>query len=168
MQIATKTLYSKSVHKKIVDSVKKGRSISDSGLLAGLSKDLIWTWLENGRNKPDQYPDFARLSDEIEQAKAERRAQAVDNIVTVGNSQSAGTWQANAWFLERTDPENWGRKDKVEHVNEAPKTQVNAVVLIDSDTRGTARDLLQRIAGHSSPDLAIGPGGGVQLEDGSS
>lgn len=164
-----RTKYSPDVHKKVIESVKMGRSLTDSGILAGLGRDTLWGWLDQGRKQPDIYPEYAQLVQDIEEAQASRRAEAVDNIVTVGNSQQAGTWQANAWFLERTDPENWGRKDKVEHVgNDTPKTQINTVVLIDSGARESARDLLSRVAGHSGPDLAVGPGGSVQLEDGDS
>jgi hypothetical protein len=162
------TKYTPKVHKIIVDTVKKGNSLRDAGLLAGLGKETLETWLYNAKTMPEKYPHFVKLAADIDQARAERRIKAVENIVTVGDSQQAGTWQANAWFLERTDPENWGRKDKIEHVNETPRTQVNTVVLIDADARETARDLLKRVAGHSGADIAIGPGSGVQLEDGGS
>jgi len=163
------TKYSPKVHKTIVNLVKRGNSITDAGLLAGLGKDTIHDWLSKGRHAPERYVEFAALANDILVAQAERRADAVDSIVAVGTSQLPGTWQASAWYLERTDPDNWGRKDKVEHSgNEAPRTQLNTVVLIDSDAREAARDLLKRIAGDSGPDLAIGPGSSVQLEDGDS
>jgi hypothetical protein len=160
------TKYNAKVHKTIVDTVRKGNSLRDAGLLAGLGMDTLETWLYNAKTMPDRYPHYVQLKADIEKARAERRGKAVENIITVGDSQQAGTWQANAWYLERTDPENWGRKDKIEHVNDSPKTQVNTVVLIDADARETARDLLKRVAGHSGADIAIGPGSGVQLEDG--
>lgn len=167
--ITAKTKYSDEVHEQVVESVKKGYSITDAGLLAGLGKDTLWMWLSNGRHKAEQYPHFAKLSDDIAVAQAERRADAVDAIVSVGTSQLPGSWQASAWYLERTDPENWGRKDKVEHSGQdsaGVRTQINAVVLIDTDAREAARDLLKRVAGHSGADIAIGPGSSMQLEDG--
>ena len=162
------TVYSKTVHKKIVSEVAKGKSVSDAGLLAGLGKDVVWTWLENGRKRPEQYPHFAELVADIEKARAEKRGEIVERIVATGLSGQPGTWQAGAWYLERTDPENWGRKDKVEHVggSEGPKTQINTVILVDSDAREAARDLLRRVAGHASPDVPVGPGGRLQLEAG--
>lgn len=164
-----KTLYSAKVHKAIIASVKKGYSLTDAGLLAGLGTDLIHDWLSKGRHTPDTHPHLASLVADIAVAQAERRGAAVDSIVAVGTSQLPGTWQASAWYLERTDPDNWGRKDKVEHTGDTgPKTQLNTVVLIDTDAREAARDLLKRIAGDSSPNLAIGPGSSVQLENGDS
>lgn len=160
------TKYNDEIHEKIVDSIRQGRSIRDSGLLAGLGIDTLETWLYNGRHTPDKYPHFKKLSDDIEVAKAERRAQAVDNIVTVGNSGQPGTWQANAWYLERTDPENWGRKDKVEHSGEAPRQQINQVILIDAGAREASRDLLRRVAGDARPDITVGPSGSGELETG--
>lgn len=163
-----KTKYTKAVHKKIVDFVRKGNSVTDAGLRSGLGKDLIWYWLECGKKQPERYPEYAQLVADIEQARAEMRGDIVDNIVTVGTSGAPGTWQAGAWYLERTDPENWGRKDKVEHTGEraGPQTQINAMVLIDTDAREAARDLLKRVAGNAGADIAIGPGSGVQLENG--
>jgi hypothetical protein len=163
------TKYTEEVHKSIVDTVQKGNSITDAALLAGLGRDTVWGWLEKGRREPEKYPEWAQLSADIAKAQANRRVKAVENIVTVGDSQAPGSWQANAWFLERTDPENWGRKDKVEHVGDGtPKTQINTVVLIDGEARETARDLLQRVAGHSGADKSIGSGSGMQLENGDS
>jgi len=148
------TKYSPKVHKTIVNLIKKGNSITDAGLLAGLGKDTIHDWLWKGRREPERYVEFASLANDILVAQAERRADAVDAIVTVGQSQQPGTWQASAWYLERTDPENWGRKDKVEHSGDTgPKTQLNTVVLIDSDAREAARDLLKRIAGPAAKEL---------------
>lgn len=164
------TKYTPAVHKKIVDLVRKGNSVGDAGLRAGLGKDVIWVWMEHGRYRPDQYPEMAQLVEDIEEAKAEMRGTIVDNIVQVGTSGAPGTWQAGAWYLERTDPENWGRKDRVEHTGDSARqqTQINTVVLIDADAREAARDLLKRVAGHSGTDVAIGPSGGMQLEDGNS
>lgn len=162
------TRYTPEVHKAVVENIEKGNSITDAGLLAGLGRETLDGWLYKGRGQPEKYPEFVQLQNDVDEARARRRAKAVENIVTVGDSQQAGTWQANAWFLERTDPENWGRKDKIEHVGDSPRQQINTVVLIDADARETARDLLKRVAGHVGPDKSIGPGSGMQLEDGDS
>lgn len=169
MKRNNQTLYSKKVHKTIVTAIKKGNSITDAGLLAGLGKDTIHDWLSKGRHNPELYEEFAALAKDIQIAQAERRAAHVEAIVTVGTSQQPGTWQASAWYLERTDPENWGRKDKIEHSGDTgPKTQLNTVVLIDSDAREAARDLLKRVAGHAGTDESLGSGSSLQLENGDS
>lgn len=160
------SLYTEEVHRQVCESVAKGRSLKDSGLLAGLGKETLDTWMYQGRHDPEKYPHLAKLVEDIEVARAERRAEAVDAIVQVGQSGQPGSWQSNAWYLERTDPENWGRKDKVEHVNDAPKQQINQVILVDSGAREAAFDLLERVAGHASPDITVGPGSSMQLEAG--
>jgi hypothetical protein len=162
------TKYTKEVHKKLVESVKKGYSLADAGLLAGLGRDTFPSWLHYGRHEAERYPHFAKLAADIEKARAERRADAVDAIVSVGVSQAPGSWQASAWFLERTDPENWGRKDKVEHVNDSPRQQINIGVLLDAETREAARDLLRRVAGNPGEDKSVRPSSRLQLEAGSS
>lgn len=167
------TLYSKEMHKKIVDAIRKGASIKDAGILAGLGKDTLDTWLYNGRHEPEKYPHFAKLSDDLETCKAEKRLRLVEQIDQTALSGAPGTWQAAAWRLERDDPKNWGRKDKVEVQNTGgPQTQLNMVVLVDEGIREQARDLLRRVAGPGAteiapgPNLALGSGDSMHVEAG--
>ena len=50
------------------------------------------------------------LVDEFEKAKAHASCRAIAQIVKAGQD----SWQANAWYLERTNPQRWGRRDRVE------------------------------------------------------
>lgn len=159
-----KTKFTEETRAKILERIAAGCSVKDAGLLAGLGRDTLEYWLYQGKHEADKYPDFAQLVEDVELARAQRRADAVDRIVQAG--QNSDKWQANAWYLERTDPENWGRKDKVEHVNDAPRQQINQVVLVDPDAREAAFDLLGRIAGNSRPDITVGPSSRGELEDG--
>ena len=166
--ISVQSLYNAKTHKKIIENAKKGRSMPDCSLLAGLGRGTLEAWIYKGRHEPDKYPHFAQLVADYEMAQAEFRGETLDNIVTVAQSQAPGTWQANAWLLERTDPENWGKKDRIEHVGDGggPRTQLNTVVLIDSDAREAARDLLTRVAGNAGTDESLGLGSRLQLEAG--
>ncbi len=157
-------LFTEATKAKILESVAKGRSLKDSGLLAGLGRDTLDNWLYLGRKEPEKYPHYAEFVEQVEVARAERRAEAVDRIIQAGTTSDK--WQANAWYLERTDPETWGRKDKVEVQNDQPQQQINQVILIDADARESAFDLLRRVAGNTRPDITVGPSGGGELEAG--
>lgn len=157
-------LYNRAVHKKIVTAIEKGASIKDAGLLAGLGTDTLDGWLYSYRSEPEKYAHYKHLVEDIQEAKARRRQRSVERIE---QAAQGGAWQADAWHLERTDPENWGRKDQVKvESNEGPRIQLNTVVLVDTEARELSRDLLRRIAGPVGTDLAIGPGDSVHVEDG--
>ena len=60
---------------------------------------MIYTVFINGQQK-----DYSN------KYKAYAIALRVENIRQAGVE---GNWQADAWWLERVDPENFGRKDKL-------------------------------------------------------
>lgn len=160
------TRYNEEVHAKIVEAVRNNASRTDAGLMAGLGKDTIHDWIYSARHNGEKFPHLVQLLRDIETAESERNGEIAEMIYQTAMSRAPGTWQAGAWILERRDPGEWGRKDKLEHVNAGPKQQINQVILVDSGAREAARDLLKRVAGNSSPDITIGPGGSVQLEAG--
>lgn len=55
---------------------------------------------------------YAAFAEEVEKARAQSEVRALTHI-----QQAAldGTWQAAAWFLERSHPQRWGRR-RMEHV----------------------------------------------------
>jgi len=71
--------------------------------------------MNRGRVESDAGEDteFSQYFKEIMQARAFAEA---DNVLVIRNA-SRDTWQAAAWWLERTFPDRWGRRDRmaVEH-----------------------------------------------------
>ncbi len=47
----------------------------------------------------------------VEKARSESE---VRNVMYIQRAAQDGTWQAAAWFLERSFPRKWGRKDRHE------------------------------------------------------
>lgn len=84
--------------KKILKALKDGNVRSTAAALAGISKETFYNWLA-------EFPDF---SDAIKKAEAEAESVRVARIRKAGDE---GTWQADAWWLERRRHEAWGRKD---------------------------------------------------------
>ncbi|HXK40269.1 MAG TPA: hypothetical protein VJ837_05540 [Candidatus Paceibacterota bacterium] len=144
--------YNKVVHKKIVDAVRRGRPFGLSGELAGLGKDTIWTWIEKARQRPDDYPQYVQLLNDMEQAKADYADYALAKIEEAADSDPR-QWTARAWILERTRPEEFGKRDTVEVSTTAPLVQVNQLILDDPAARNEARAMLQRVAGSQSPEF---------------
>lgn len=76
----------------------------------GITKQTYYTWLKVGEDaKSGKYHDFL---DAIKIAEQEAEAQYVGIINKAAND---GTWQAAAWWLERRQPDRWGRKERHEH-----------------------------------------------------
>lgn len=140
-------LYNQTRHKKIVKAIRKGNSLGTAGQLAGLGKETLHSWLDKARRYPEEYPQFVKLEEDIKLARAEREAEHVAKIERVALGNEKNTWQAAAWYLERTNAEEWGRKDKVSVSADAPLVQINQVVLSDESARASARDLLRRATG---------------------
>lgn len=152
-----RSLYSPQRHRKIVRAVRKGNSLGTAGLLAGLGKDTIHDWVAKARNEPDKYPEYAKLLQDIEHARALREQEHIAKIERVALSDDPKTWTAAAWMLERSNPADWGRKDRVQVDNKQPVVQVNQVVLTDADVRDDARTLLRRATAiDASPHEPVG------------
>lgn len=147
--------YNKERHEIIVEALRKGNSKRNAFRLAGISPDTGHEWVKFGRDFPDKYPEYVQLGEDIEQALAEYESSRVSLVTTAADT---GSWQAAAWWLERRNPDEWGRHDRVKHeVNNRPTVQLNQVILQDASARELSRNLLRQLASNR-PDVTLGPG----------
>jgi transposase-like protein len=89
--------------KEIVDLIRDGNYNITAALCCGISESTFYKWIED-------HPEF---SESIKQARAESERDAVKNI----KKAAKDTWQAEAWFLERTNYRKWGKVDTHNVVN---------------------------------------------------
>ena len=83
---------------RILQAIRAGNYVETATLAAGIGKSTFYGWL-------DRYPDFA---DAVQKARADAETRYVAVI-----EKAAGTsWQAAAWWLERTAPDRWGRRER--------------------------------------------------------
>ena len=129
--------------------MRAGRPKTIAFRLTGLHPDTVWDWLRLGRARPGDYPQYVRLAEDIEHAKAEAEAEALDRIKAAAKSDPKH-WTADAWYLERTNPKEFGRRERVEVEASAPLIQLNQVVLSNPEVRDQARALLRQVT-------ALGP-----------
>lgn len=120
----------------IVTAVQVGVPVVQAALLVGVRKPTVLQWLQRGsgthsRAKTTVYVDFV---DQIEKAKAEDEARRLARIEQAGQGGSVlyektltypdgrikrearyaePQWTADAWYLERTRPEQYGRRDRL-------------------------------------------------------
>lgn len=96
---------------QLCDHVDKCNSLEDAAALCGLERSTVFRWMQKGREQSrGRYRDFFNA---IEAAKAGRRKKFAATMLTHGFKH----WQALAWLAERTDPERFGLRIKVQ-VNE--------------------------------------------------
>ena len=116
------------IQEAICNEIKRGTPITSACLIAGISKDTYYRWYRKGEKaKTGRFKEFYN---KIEEAKAYAIALRVENIRKAGRN---GSWQADAWWLERMDPENFSRKDNVNVKSENTNLNFNFNDLFDDD-----------------------------------
>jgi len=105
--VGRNTKYTPDRVKRIVKAIADGNTHKVACALGGIHPDTFYTWIK-------EYPEF---SDTVKKAEAEAESFHVDRI----KLHSFRNWQASAWMLERRNPEEWGKKDKVDVTSNGEK-----------------------------------------------
>lgn len=92
------------VQKKICNALENGNSIANSARLAGLDPRTVERYLAKGRAGDERFVPFL---DAVELARAKAEDDALSTIKVAARE---GTWQAEAWWLERTRPKRYALK----------------------------------------------------------
>jgi len=102
-----------------------GLYLDDAARAAGIAPSTLYAWLRRGRaaevaDTPEPGDlEFLEFLEAVEKARAEARRAAVSIIL---DAARGGTWQAAAWYLERTAPDKYGRGAPPRHpVNAEPR-----------------------------------------------
>lgn len=98
------------VQERIVSALRAGNYMDTAAQYAGIGESTLHRWIATGREEdaPEIYKEFREA---VERARAEAE---VRNVHLIQQAAQGGTWQAAAWFLERSHPGKWGRREKVE------------------------------------------------------
>jgi hypothetical protein len=116
------TKFKPTVRKAILDAVKAGNRLTVAAARAGISKPLLHQWLllagkcrqlvDLGDTVPVALRPYVRFLAQIEKAEAEAELRSVEIIRKAAEN---GQWTAAAWWLERTNPEGWAKRERHEH-----------------------------------------------------
>lgn len=87
------------IQEKFLNTIRIGATIADSCGVCGFSDDTLRRYLVNN----------AAFAESYYKARHEAKVSCVTSI----RKAATGNWQAAAWFLERSDPETWGRTQKI-------------------------------------------------------
>jgi hypothetical protein len=93
---------------KLRDALIAGNTNEDACILAGIGESTFYRWMREAESAPEGHPLW-EFRQSVKRAMAEARHR---NIMIIQKA-AVTHWQAAAWFLERSDPKHWGRKDHV-------------------------------------------------------
>lgn len=96
------------VQRRLEEAFQIGQiSIATACAYAGIAERTYHNWMAAGRKGQEPYVQFL-------QAMEKARADAVMvNLAVIRRAAQSGHWQAAAWWLERTHPQDFGRKTAV-------------------------------------------------------
>ena len=94
---------------EICNDIKAGVPIKHASISHGISESTFYNWFNKGRDAKSG--KFKKFYDNIQEAKSVAITLRARRIYKAGEINS----QADAWWLERVDPDNFGRKDRYEH-----------------------------------------------------
>lgn len=128
------------IEERILNAVRGGSYLDDAAAFAGIGERTLFRWLARGReaeeaaDRGEELPPREETLRQFWQAIQRARADAVlRNLTLIQQAAQGGSWQAAAWYLERTNPRKWGRHETVE---------IDGLTAIGSGDRGEASDLL--------------------------
>lgn len=110
----------------IVQALRLGTPVAIASEAAGVASGTLKTWMARGREErarreageePDRrYDRHLALVDVIDKAKAEGM---VSHVVSISRAAQSGKWQAAAWMLSRTAPEEFGPPEqRIRHLGD--------------------------------------------------
>jgi hypothetical protein len=95
---------------RTLDAIRAGATMEDAAAAAGVSRRTLHRWTARGQGDDAPAP-FRQFAEAVEHARASARVSA---IRTIRRAMDEGDWgtrlRAACFFLERTDPANWGRR----------------------------------------------------------
>lgn len=98
----------------LLDALRNGSFLGPACRSAGISRSTLYRWLERGRSNDSQDAPYRAFRRDYQAAIAEAEINALQTIRRAGSEGISGSWQANAWFLERRFPARWRRKPEVD------------------------------------------------------
>lgn len=96
---------------KILRHIGEGLFKKDACLLASISRDTFYNWIKEGKqHAKDGKESLEReLYEGLEVAEAKAVQAHAKNIKMAGSRD----WKASAWWLERTRPDDYGKRQPV-------------------------------------------------------
>ena len=92
---------------EICNDIKAGVPIKHAAISHGITEVTFYNWYNQGKTAKSGAKK--QFYDKVEEAKSVAITLRARRIYKAGET----SWQADAWWLERVDPDNFGRKDNL-------------------------------------------------------
>ena len=121
-KLGRRCLLTPEMHEKIIAYIRDGNYYEVACAACGICEKTLYTWRENGEADIASGKDtkFSQFLLAISQARAEAQTMAVRCIRKGFNDD----WRAGVVYLERTDSQRWGRRDRLDVDSESKITYV--------------------------------------------
>lgn len=101
---------------KLTQALRAGNDVETAAHFAGIGMSQMYRWLEVGKFEAERVaagqnadPANAQMLKFWEALRQARAEAIVRNVAYVQTAAKQGSWQAAAWWLERTVPETYAR-----------------------------------------------------------
>jgi hypothetical protein len=128
---------------RIVQALDAGAFFDDACSFAGVSRSAAYEWLARGKAAREEQDDkgegyeltandraYLDFADAVEKTRA---TVVVRNLAIIRNAAQDGTWQAAAWYLERTMPQKYGRHQRPDDTEPELSTDAARAKLLGLD-----------------------------------
>ncbi len=109
------------VRERIITALTAGNYQDVAAAYGGVSPAAFYKWCDRGRIERERREQgHAARADEtiyvefVEAVESARSQAEVRAVALINQAAQGGTWQAAAWFLERSHPHRWGRFQRTE------------------------------------------------------
>lgn len=127
--------------KKVVSALSAGHYMERAAKLANVNASTVYIWkakgqeerqrIESGDKPTESGQKYLQILEVIEKAQEQASHRA---MVAIQKAAQDGSWQAAAWYLERTDHKHYGRKTTVVGHDDGP-IQVQTVSAEEVDAK---------------------------------
>ena len=116
MDTGRPTILTDEIQTKIIQALTGGNYLETACQYAGIQPRTAYLWLDKGRKAQTQQNPTTNQQKYLNFLQAVEKAQATSETRNVALIQQAATetWQAAAWWLERTRPARYGKSYKHE------------------------------------------------------
>jgi hypothetical protein len=107
--------------KLLLQALSAGNYVETACAYSGLAVSTVYVWLDRGNKEKQRIEQgetpnpkeatYLEISEAIEKARANA---VVANVAVIQQAARSGTWQAAAWWLERSMPNQFGRRIQAE------------------------------------------------------
>ena len=130
--MSSETILTPELEEIICQNIEKGNSYETAAQAVGICRPTIYNWMKRGEKNEEPFLHFLRS---IKKARAKSEIKHVEVIEKAMDKN----WTAAAWWLERTNKEQWGQRTEqhIEHHGQIDSNIVFKFMVTKDDANST-------------------------------